>query len=97
MVVASFVLDEHMPAVVTFRSAFAWVYLIVFGSIIGFSAYLYLLRHARPSVALSHAYVNPIVAVILGALIGGEDVSWTTALATAFIAAGVMASMTGRR
>jgi drug/metabolite transporter (DMT)-like permease len=50
------------------------VYLAVFGSIVAFSAYLYVLRHARPALATSYAYVNPPVAVLFGVLLAGEQV-----------------------
>jgi drug/metabolite transporter (DMT)-like permease len=46
----------------------------VFGSIVAFSAYLYVLKHARPAVATSYAYVNPPVAVLFGVLLAGETV-----------------------
>jgi drug/metabolite transporter (DMT)-like permease len=50
------------------------VYLAVFGSIIAFSAYLYVLKHARPALSTSYAYVNPPVAVLFGMLFAGEHV-----------------------
>lgn len=55
---------------------FSLVYLIVFGSIIGFSAYVYLLEHRNPTQVSSYAYVNPLVAVILGVFFNGERISW---------------------
>ncbi|HEY9110892.1 MAG TPA: drug/metabolite exporter YedA [Rhodanobacteraceae bacterium] len=63
-------LPVHPPAV----SILAIAYLAVFGSIIAFSAYLFLIKHARPALTASYAYVNPPVAVLLGALIAGEHV-----------------------
>lgn len=54
------------------RAVGAWFYLVIFGSLVGYSAYGYLLRHARPSVATSYAYVNPVVAVLLGGVLAGE-------------------------
>ncbi len=65
---------EHLPAHPTLRATAAAVYLAVFGSIIAFSAYLYVLRHARPALATSYAYVNPPVAVLFGLLLAGETV-----------------------
>jgi len=53
-------------------SLFALGYLIVFGSMLVYSALGYLLRNARPALASSHAYVNPLVALVLGATLGGE-------------------------
>ncbi|HEY6179544.1 MAG TPA: drug/metabolite exporter YedA [Kofleriaceae bacterium] len=60
-------------------------YLAVFGSLIGFTAYNWLLRHARPVVATSYAYVNPILAVLIGAVISGEPLGWTTLIANVLI------------
>jgi drug/metabolite transporter (DMT)-like permease len=96
MLAIGLLLRERMPDHVSLRSAIAWVYLIVFGSVVGFSSYVYLLRHARPAVALSYAYVNPVLAVALGAWIGGERIGWTTLAATSLIAVGVATSVLGR-
>ena len=65
---------EHLPAHPTARATAAVVYLAVFGSIIAFSAYLYVLKHARPALATSYAYVNPPVAVLFGVMLAGESV-----------------------
>jgi len=58
----------------TVRATMAVAYLAVFGSIVAFSAYLYVLKHARPALATSYAYVNPPVAVLFGVLLAGEHV-----------------------
>ena len=73
------------PAQVSARSLAALAYLIVFGSIVAFTAYSYLLRNARPTVVSTYAFVNPIVAVLLGWLIAGEALSGRVALAGLFI------------
>jgi drug/metabolite transporter (DMT)-like permease len=65
---------EHLPDHPTVRATAAVVYLALFGSIVAFSAYLYVLKHARPAVATSYAYVNPPVAVLFGVLFAGEHV-----------------------
>ncbi|MGN6192880.1 MAG: drug/metabolite exporter YedA [Rhodanobacteraceae bacterium] len=65
---------ERLPAHPPTASILAVAYLAVFGSIIAFSAYLFLIKHARPALTASYAYVNPPVAVLLGALIAGEHV-----------------------
>jgi drug/metabolite transporter (DMT)-like permease len=59
-------------AQVSFNSIFGVSYLIVFGSLIGFTAYSWLLKNAQPALVSTYAYVNPIVAVFLGWLIAGE-------------------------
>ena len=65
---------ERLPAHPPTASILAIAYLAVFGSIIAFSAYLFLIKHARPALTASYAYVNPPVAVLLGAMIAGEHV-----------------------
>ena len=47
-------------------------YLVTFGSIIGFTAYIWLLQHVRPALATSYAYVNPPIAVLFGVLLANE-------------------------
>ena len=93
MLLMSLVLGEHMPAQVAWQSAVAWGYLVVFGSLIGFTAYSWLLANSRPAVAMSHAYVNPVIAVLLGAALGGETLGWATLAATVMIGGGVMAAV----
>lgn len=93
MLLMSLVLGEHMPHEVPWASAAAWIYLVVFGSLVGFSAYSWLLAHSRPAVAMSYAYVNPVIAVLLGAALGGETLGWATLLATVLIGGGVMAAV----
>jgi len=66
------------------------------GSLVGYCAYLYLLRNARPAVAMSYAYVNPMLAVLLGAVFAGEVIGWPAAVATALIATGVMIAIVKR-
>ena len=98
MLLLSAVLGEHLPAQIVWSSVAAWGYLVVFGSLIGFSAYSWLLAHSRPSTAMSHAYVNPVIAVLLGAALGGESLGWATLVSTVLIGGGVMASVViGRR
>ncbi|HJP99124.1 MAG TPA: drug/metabolite exporter YedA [Rhodanobacteraceae bacterium] len=65
---------ERLPAHPPISAILAVAYLAVSGSIIAFSAYLFLVKHARPALTASYAYVNPPVAVLLGALVAGEHV-----------------------
>lgn len=60
------------------RSWVAWAYLVIFGSVVAFSAYVWLLQSAAVSLAATHAYVNPLVAVFLGWLILAEPVTIPT-------------------
>lgn len=69
---------EHLtfdPAAVSSTSLFAIIYLIVFGSLIGFTAYSWLLKNAQPAMVSTYAYVNPVIAVILGWSIAGESMT----------------------
>ena len=75
---------------VTQRSLAALGYLIVFGSWIGFSAYIYLLRHCQPSTVSTYAYVNPVIAVFLGWLILAETLSVGMLWGAAVVVAGVV-------
>jgi len=70
----------------------AWLglaYLIVFGSLVAFSAYMYLLDHLRPALATSYAYVNPAIAVLLGVTLGAETPRPTGLVALPLILGGV--------
>lgn len=77
------------PAAVSARSLFGWLYLIVFGSIVGFSAYVWLLRASTPAAVSTYAYVNPVVAVLLGWLLAGEELTVRMLVAAAVIVSGV--------
>jgi drug/metabolite transporter (DMT)-like permease len=72
-------------AEVSGNSLFGLIYLIIFGSLIGFTAYSWLLKNAQPAMVATYAYVNPIIAVFLGWLIAGE--TFTTQM---LIGAGVI-------
>ena len=88
---------ERLPA---HASAGAWLavgYLLVFGSLIGFTAYNWLLRNARPVVATSYAYVNPILAVVLGAVLTGEALGVTTLIANVLIVGAIALALTRPR
>ncbi|MCJ7832030.1 MAG: EamA family transporter, partial [Actinobacteria bacterium] len=74
---------------ITVASASAVAYLIVFGSLIAFSCYVWLLRSAPTPLVATYAFVNPVVAVTLGAIILGEDVTLRTAVAGVIIVVSV--------
>ena len=71
------------------RSWVAFGYLVVFGSIVAFSAYAWLLRAARPTVAATYAFVNPVVAVLLGWAVAGEPLTARVGVAAVLILAAV--------
>lgn len=72
-----------------FNAWAAFVYLVVAGSWIGFSAYAWLIRHANPAKVSTYAFVNPVVAVLLGAVFLGEVISSTVLLSVAAVVSGV--------
>ncbi len=76
-------------AAVSQRSILSLGYLIVFGSLLGFSAYVWLLRATTPARVSTYAYVNPVVAVFLGWAFAGESVTIRVALATIAVVASV--------
>jgi drug/metabolite transporter (DMT)-like permease len=86
----SFGVGEHLSAVPTPRALFSFFYLLFFGSLVAFSAYGYLLRNARPALATSYAYVNPMVAVLLGTFLAGESLSLFSFLAMGAILGAVV-------
>ncbi|EQM73694.1 drug/metabolite exporter YedA [Pseudomonas stutzeri] len=69
---------------------FALAYLTLLGSIVAFSAYLHLLKHVRPAAATSYAYVNPVVAVLLGVTFAGERIGTEEWLAMTVIVSAVV-------
>ncbi|NJP30520.1 EamA family transporter [Micromonospora sp. HSS6-12] len=85
------------PGAVTARSWWALAYLMVFGSLVAFTAYVWLLHHAPISLVSTYAYVNPVVAVALGALLVAEPVTPQVLLGGAVIVAGVALVVTTER
>jgi drug/metabolite transporter (DMT)-like permease len=75
---------------------FALAYLIVAGSIIGFTAYVWLIHHQSPTKVGTYAYVNPVVAVIIGYFLGGETVGPRTLLGTLLVLVSVIVITTTR-
>lgn len=78
------------------RSMLAFGYLVLFGSLVGFTAYTWLLAHTPIAVASTYAYVNPIVAVALGAIILSEPITPRTFVASVIIIGAVIAMVSGR-
>lgn len=92
-VLTGLALGEHHElslAAITPLSAIAIGYLVVAGALVGFSAYLWLMRVSTPSRVATHAYVNPVVAVLLGWAVAGERVTGMTLVAMAVIVAAVV-------
>jgi drug/metabolite transporter (DMT)-like permease len=87
---------EFHPTDVSRGAWFALFYLVVAGSIIGFTAYVWLLHHESPTKVGTYAYVNPVVAVLVGYLLGGEALGLRTLLGTAFVLTSVVVITTTR-
>jgi drug/metabolite transporter (DMT)-like permease len=91
LIVASLAAGEHVRfAEITERSVLGLAYLVVFGSLVAYSAYAWLLQRAPASLVSTYAYVNPVVAVALGAVVLGEPVTWTMAAGGAAIVTAVV-------
>jgi drug/metabolite transporter (DMT)-like permease len=82
-------LDGFSLSRVGWPAVLAWIYLVIFGSLAGFTAYIWLLGHTSIAKAGTYAYVNPVVAVLLGWAILSEPITWRTMVATIVILVGV--------
>jgi len=81
--------DKLDPGAISTRSLLAWCYLLVFGSLVAFTSYVWLLDMSTPSRVSTYAFVNPLIAVLLGCTIGGEPFSLRLLLASALIVSAV--------
>ena len=77
----------------TFQSIVAWLYLAIFGSLVGFTSYAWLLRNAPISKVVTHQYVNPLVAIMLGALVLDENLTLAVAAGAALIVGSVFVAV----
>jgi drug/metabolite transporter (DMT)-like permease len=82
---------------VSLLSTWAFVYLVVIGALIGYTAYFWLLRHCDPAKVATYAYVNPVVAVLLGTLFAHESLSLRTVLGAALIIGSVALVITAQQ
>jgi drug/metabolite transporter (DMT)-like permease len=89
MLVAALARNEFAQLTFTFRTAVAELYLIVFGSLVGYPAYVYALKHLPVSTVSLYAYINPVIAVVLGSLLLGEPFGWRVVIASAVVFLGV--------
>ncbi len=81
---------DTFPSSVSTDALLIIAYLIVFGSLLGYTAFTWLLRHTRPALALSYSYVNPVIAVALGVAIGHEPLHLATVVAAALLVIAVI-------
>lgn len=100
LLLAGFALREQRgfdPHHVTWLSIGAFVYLVLIGALIGYTAYFYLLRHCDPAKVATYAYVNPVVAMILGTLFAHETLSGRSILGAALIIGSVATVITAQQ
>ncbi|HEY6011683.1 MAG TPA: EamA family transporter [Nitrospirota bacterium] len=97
VLIIGFSIGERVTTVPTWRSISAVLYLGVVGCLVGFTAYTYLLSRVRPALATSYAYVNPVIAVLLGIWILGEQVHMSGLIAMVIIVMGVVLVAFGQR
>lgn len=90
MIVAAMVRGERPLGPPTLAATVALLYLICFGSLVAFTAYGFLLAKTRPSIATSYAYVNPLIALALGSVLGDERFTGTKLIACLLTIAGVL-------
>ncbi|EJG0603571.1 drug/metabolite exporter YedA [Cronobacter sakazakii] len=96
LMVASLLTGERITAMPDLSGFLAVGYLALFGSVIAINAYMYLIRNVSPAVATSYAYVNPVVAVLLGTGFGGESLSQIEWIALGVIIVAVLLVTLGK-
>jgi drug/metabolite transporter (DMT)-like permease len=85
------------PGSVSILSMASFAYLVIIGAVVGYTAYIWLLRHCDPAKVATYAYVNPIVAVLLGAAFAGETLTMRTLVAAALIIGSVAMVITAQQ
>lgn len=90
LIAVALVKGENFSALMTAAAFAAWSYLVVAGSLLAFTAYMFLLARVSPALASSYAYVNPLIAVTLGVMLGGEKLGPRETLAMAIILGSVV-------
>ncbi|MEQ1600790.1 MAG: drug/metabolite exporter YedA [Methylophilaceae bacterium] len=90
LVIASLLAGETITQTPSAKSIYAMLYLVLFGSLIAYSAYVFLLKTVRPALATSYAFVNPVVAFILGMHLSNEHIDRVEYIALTIIIVGVL-------
>src|SRR6266702_2015256 len=90
-------LPRFHPSFISMLSLASFVYLVIIGAVVGYTAYIWLLRHCEPAKVATYAYVNPIVAVLLGALFAGETLTIRTLIAAGLIIGSVALVITAQQ
>jgi drug/metabolite transporter (DMT)-like permease len=81
----------------TLTSKWAWIYMVLIGSIVGYGAYIWLLNNTSLALASTYAYVNPVIAIFLGLIILSEPVGWPLFIGGAIVLSGVALVVSGER
>jgi len=90
-------LRRFYPESMSILSVASFAYLVIIGAVVGYTAYIWLLRHCDPAKVATYAYVNPIVAVLLGAVFAGETLSMRTLVAASLIIGSVALVITAQQ
>jgi drug/metabolite transporter (DMT)-like permease len=90
-------LPHFRPDSISMLSLWSFIYLVLIGAVVGYTAYIWLLRHCDPAKVATYAYVNPIVAVLLGTFFAGETVTVRTLIAAALIIGSVAVIITAQQ
>src|SRR5881398_791570 len=90
-------LPRFHPGSISMLSLGSFVYLVLIGAVVGYTAYIWLLRHCDPAKVATYAYVNPIVAVLLGTAFAGETLTVRTLIAAALIIGSVALIITAQQ
>ena len=85
------------PSSISTLSLASFAYLVIIGAVVGYTAYIWLLRHCEPAKVATYAYVNPIVAVLLGALFAGETLTMRMLIAAALIIGSIALVITAQQ
>jgi drug/metabolite transporter (DMT)-like permease len=97
VLIVGFASGERVPLHPSGKAVLALGYLMIFGSLLGYTAYTYLLKNVRPALATSYSYVNPALAVLLGVWFAHERITGITIAAMLIILAGVVLVIIGQR
>jgi drug/metabolite transporter (DMT)-like permease len=90
-------LPRFHPGSISTLSLGSFIYLVLIGAVVGYTAYIWLLRHCDPAKVATYAYVNPIVAVLLGTFFAGETVTARTLIAAVLIIGSVALIITAEQ
>ncbi len=97
LLLVSLLTGERIVHTPSLRAVSALIYLCIFGSLVGFSAFTYVIGRVRPALAMSYAYVNPALAMLLGVWFAGEHIGHMGIAAMSVILAGVVIVAVGQR